>query len=88
VKKINGKDKFFLYFANGGGGIGVLTADSPSHTTPDIPGVFGVTSGFPIGSVHGPVGLSAVRTPKWRPGDCQMGRSIMGPVSRGEKDQW
>ncbi len=21
-------------------------------------------------------------------GDCQMGRSIMGPVSRGEKDQW
>jgi arabinoxylan arabinofuranohydrolase len=23
VKKINGKDKFFLYFANGGGGIGV-----------------------------------------------------------------
>lgn len=29
VKKINGKDKFFLYFANSGGGIGVLTADSP-----------------------------------------------------------
>lgn len=29
VKKINGKDKFFLYFANGTGGIGVLTADSP-----------------------------------------------------------
>lgn len=28
-KVINGKDKFFLYFANGGGGIGVLTADSP-----------------------------------------------------------
>ena len=28
-KTINGKDKFFLYFANGGGGIGVLTADSP-----------------------------------------------------------
>ena len=31
VKKINGKDKFFLYFANGGGGIGVLTADSPTY---------------------------------------------------------
>ncbi|WP_322922269.1 glycoside hydrolase family 43 protein [Paenibacillus campi] len=28
-KKINGKDKFFLYFANGGEGIGVLTADTP-----------------------------------------------------------
>ena len=30
TKKINGKDKFFLYFANNGGGIGVLTADSPT----------------------------------------------------------
>ena len=29
-KTINGKDKFFLYFANSGGGIGVLTADSPT----------------------------------------------------------
>ncbi|PXV95643.1 alpha-L-arabinofuranosidase [Lachnotalea glycerini] len=29
VKNINGKDKFFLYFANSAGGIGVLTADSP-----------------------------------------------------------
>lgn len=28
-KKINGKDKFFLYFADSAGGIGVLTADSP-----------------------------------------------------------
>ncbi len=28
-KTIDGKDKFFLYFANSGGGIGVLTADSP-----------------------------------------------------------
>lgn len=28
-KNINGKDKFFLYFADGGGGIGVLEADSP-----------------------------------------------------------
>ena len=28
-KTINGKDKFFLYFANSAGGIGVLTADSP-----------------------------------------------------------
>lgn len=28
-KQINGEDKFFLYFANGAGGIGVLTADSP-----------------------------------------------------------
>lgn len=29
-KNIDGKDKFFLYFADGGGGIGVLTADSPT----------------------------------------------------------
>ncbi|HBI73000.1 MAG TPA: hypothetical protein DDY59_07410 [Lachnospiraceae bacterium] len=29
-KEINGQDKFFLYFANGGGGIGVLTADRPT----------------------------------------------------------
>lgn len=28
-KTINGKEKFFLYFANSGGGIGVLEADSP-----------------------------------------------------------
>ena len=28
-KTIDGQDKFFLYFANSGGGIGVLTADSP-----------------------------------------------------------
>lgn len=28
-KKINGKEKFFLYFANGGNGIGVLESDSP-----------------------------------------------------------
>jgi len=28
-KKINGQDKFFLYFSNSAGGIGVLTADSP-----------------------------------------------------------
>ncbi|MGN0507187.1 MAG: glycoside hydrolase family 43 protein [Lachnospiraceae bacterium] len=29
-KRIDGKPKFFLYFANSGGGIGVLTADSPT----------------------------------------------------------
>jgi len=28
-KKIDGKDQFFLYFADAGGGIGVLQADSP-----------------------------------------------------------
>lgn len=28
-KTINGKEKFFLYFANNAGGIGVLTADDP-----------------------------------------------------------
>ena len=29
-KTIDGKEKFFLYFCNGGGGVGVLTADSPT----------------------------------------------------------
>lgn len=29
-KKVNGSYKFFLYFANGANGIGVLTADSPT----------------------------------------------------------
>lgn len=29
-KNINGKDKFFLYFADNGSGVGVLTADSPT----------------------------------------------------------
>ena len=29
-KTIGGKDRFFLYFANSGGGIGVLTSDSPT----------------------------------------------------------
>lgn len=29
-KEIDGKPKFFLYFADAGGGIGVLTADSPT----------------------------------------------------------
>ena len=29
-KMVDGKPKFFLYFANSGGGIGVLTADSPT----------------------------------------------------------
>ncbi|MCR4745013.1 MAG: family 43 glycosylhydrolase [Lachnospiraceae bacterium] len=28
-KKIDGKDKFFVYFANGGNGIGVIEGDSP-----------------------------------------------------------
>ncbi|MNT79106.1 hypothetical protein D3C72_2184090 [compost metagenome] len=39
------------------------TAGSNSQTTPDIPGVLDVTSALPSGSVHGPIGLSAVRTP-------------------------
>jgi len=29
-KKINGKDKFFIYFADSGNGIGVISADSPT----------------------------------------------------------
>ncbi|AEI42889.1 carbohydrate-binding protein [Paenibacillus mucilaginosus] len=52
-KTINGKDKFFLYFANGASGIGVLTADSPigpwtdplgkALVTQSTPGMSGVT---------------------------------------------
>ena len=51
-KIINGKEKFFLYFADNGGGIGVLTADTPigpwtdplgkpiiSSSTPGVSGV-------------------------------------------------
>lgn len=34
-KNIGGQDKFFLYFANSGGGIGVLTADSPAGSFTD-----------------------------------------------------
>lgn len=51
-KKINGKDKFFLYFANNGSGIGVLTAETPigpwtdplgeAMITHDVPGIKGV----------------------------------------------
>jgi arabinoxylan arabinofuranohydrolase len=29
-KRIGGKDRFFIYYANGGNGIGVITADSPT----------------------------------------------------------
>lgn len=51
-KRIKNKDKFFLYFGNGGGGIGVITADSPLGPWTDplgrplitwgTPGVYGV----------------------------------------------
>ncbi|MFC5529479.1 glycoside hydrolase family 43 protein [Cohnella yongneupensis] len=52
-KVIDGKDKFFLYFANNASGIGVLTSDSPTGpwvdpigkalVTRSTPGVEGVT---------------------------------------------
>jgi len=51
-KTINGKDKFFLYFANSGSGLGVLVADDPAgpftdpigkalitHQTPNCAGI-------------------------------------------------
>ncbi|WP_051816954.1 family 43 glycosylhydrolase [Kitasatospora sp. NRRL B-11411] len=51
-KTVGGKEKFFLYFANSGGGIGVLTADSPTGpwtdpigkalVSPATPGTAGV----------------------------------------------
>lgn len=46
-KVIDGKDKFFLYFANGAGGIGVLTADSPIGPWTDPLGKALVTSSTP-----------------------------------------
>ncbi|WP_234124346.1 glycoside hydrolase family 43 protein [Clostridium hydrogenum] len=51
-KVINGKDKFFLYFANSGGGIGVLTADSPIGPWTDPLGQAIVTTNTPgVGNV-------------------------------------
>jgi arabinoxylan arabinofuranohydrolase len=47
VKNINGKDKFFLYFANSAGGIGVLTADSPIGPWSDPLGKALVTTNTP-----------------------------------------
>ena len=43
-KTINGQDKFFLYFANGASGIGVLTADTPVGPWTDPLGKALVTS--------------------------------------------
>ncbi len=43
-KEIDGETKFFLYFANGGGGIGVLSADSPTGPFSDPLGKALVTS--------------------------------------------
>ncbi|WP_246302918.1 family 43 glycosylhydrolase [Paenibacillus plantarum] len=46
-KKMNGVDKFFLYFANGASGIGVLTADSPIGPWADPLGQALITSSSP-----------------------------------------
>ncbi|WP_438434990.1 carbohydrate-binding protein [Gorillibacterium sp. sgz500922] len=46
-KSIGGKDKFFLYFANGASGIGVLTSDSPVGPWSDPLGKALVTTGTP-----------------------------------------
>ena len=37
-KEIDGKEKFFLYFCNGGNGIGVLVSDSPTGPWEDVLG--------------------------------------------------
>ena len=44
-KTINGQEKFFLYFCNGGNGIGVLTADSPTGPWKDERGSLLITRG-------------------------------------------
>ena len=46
-KTIDGRDKFFLYFANSGGGIGVLTADSPTGPFTDPIGKALISRGTP-----------------------------------------
>ncbi|MBR3494744.1 MAG: endo-1,4-beta-xylanase [Clostridia bacterium] len=47
-KTIDGQDRFFLYFANSGGGIGVLTADSPTGPFTDPLGRALVSRSTPI----------------------------------------
>ena len=44
-KSIDGQEKFFLYFCNGGNGIGVLTADSPTGPWRDERGSLLITRG-------------------------------------------
>ena len=46
-KVINGKEKFFMYFANNGGAIGVLTADTPIGPWTDPIGKPIITSNTP-----------------------------------------
>ena len=46
-KTINGQEKFFLYFCNGGNGIGVLTADSPTGPWRDERGSLLITRAVP-----------------------------------------
>ena len=46
-KTIEGKEKFFLYFCNGGNGIGVLTADSPTGPWRDEIGKLLITRSTP-----------------------------------------
>ena len=47
TKKIDGKDKFFLYFADSANGIGVLSADSPTGPFEDPIGKALVSRGMP-----------------------------------------
>ncbi|MDE6730379.1 MAG: family 43 glycosylhydrolase, partial [Oscillospiraceae bacterium] len=46
-KTINGKEKFFLYFCNGGNGVSVLTADSPTGPWSDPLGKALITRDVP-----------------------------------------
>ncbi|MGN1403355.1 MAG: endo-1,4-beta-xylanase [Ruminococcus sp.] len=46
-KTINGKEKFFLYFCNGGNGVSVLTADSPTGPWSDPLGEALITRSTP-----------------------------------------
>ena len=46
-KTVDGKEKFFLYFCNGGNGIGVLTSDSPTGPWNDERGSLLITRTVP-----------------------------------------
>jgi len=46
-KTVNGQEKFFLYFCNGGNGIGVLCADSPTGPWRDERGSLLITRSVP-----------------------------------------
>jgi arabinoxylan arabinofuranohydrolase len=81
-KVINGKDKFFLYFANSGNGIGVLTADSPIGPWTDPLGKALVTH-----STSGVAGVTWLFDPAVLVDDDGQGYLYCGGGIPNDKDQ-